>query len=106
MARRATVAVGLGVTLLFWALAVGAGFWQAKDGCEAYARRDGRELVENRWWAKGGYCVTRDAGGTTRDTNETWPFMFLVVLAAIPAGAAAGGLAMAAVDRISPAGGS
>ena len=88
---KAIAAIGLVVAALVVAAAVGLGFWQAKVGCEDFARREHRELVENRWFAKGNYCVTRDAEGVTHESNETWPFMFLVVIASIPLGMAAGG---------------
>ena len=88
-------AVGLTVTVLIVASAISLGFWQAKTGCEDFARREQRELVENRWFGKGNYCVTRDADGVRHETNETWPFMFIIVIASIPIGMSAGGGAIA-----------
>jgi hypothetical protein len=87
--------IGLGVAVLVVGSAVALGFWQAKEGCEDLARREGREIVDNRWFGKGDYCVTRDPDGATHATNETVWFLFLVVLASIPLGLAAGGGAIA-----------
>jgi hypothetical protein len=88
-------AIGLGVAVLVVGSAVALGFWQAKDGCEDLARREDRVIVENRWYGKGDYCVTRDVDGVIHTTNETRGFLFLVVLASIPLGLAAGGGAIA-----------
>ena len=82
--------IGLTVAGLVVALAVGLGFWQARDGCVDHARDEGREVLEKRWWGKGDYCVTRSADRTTQATNETVWFMFLIVIASIPIGLAAG----------------
>jgi hypothetical protein len=88
-------AIGLTVAALVVASAVAFGFWRAKVGCEDLARREHRELVANRWAGKGQYCDTRDAAGNLHQTNETEWWNFLVVLASIPLGMAAGGGAIA-----------
>ena len=39
-------------------------------------------MIENRWWGKGDYCVTRSADGVTEATNETAEKPLRVAIAA------------------------
>jgi len=94
-----SVVIGLTLAALVIGGAVGYGFWQARDGCEALAEREDRTIVANRWWAKGDYCVTRDADGVTHTSNESAWWVFLVVLGSIPVAMAVGGQAIALTDR-------
>lgn len=92
---RRLATIGLVTAGLVVTAAVAFGFWRTAEGCAALAAEPGRELVANEWWMKTDTCTTT-LDGVTESTNEAPGYVWLVVIAAIPLGIAAGVGAVAA----------